>query len=637
MRYLHYLIPVLVLANDPASAQTALPRATETRSTFDQATGFRMPADWKAGGSAAPTTFNGMLDASRSTIPSGIAWYVLTDTSNTTRRAFGVRRASSTAAVHLRFPFVNDSSEPIHVLDVRFKVWQATRTTRNTGLRLDHYFGRWGETVKTAGLTSETHTSEVLTEGAEVLAQPIRIWKRGRVVFPTPIAPGDSAWIGFSFIQGDGSGNNAHLGLEEVRIRPNWHETLATGPAGWRTVAFPFAGALSDLGGSAWVQGVAGGPHAGATPNWRVGYDGSDWGEPAAYGTTHAFGTGWLRYRYASESDTIGGYGVPATADVDIPLHADGDGWNLLGNPFDRGFLANALGTVVQVWHPAESTWVLSSDPVLAGKIAPWQGFMLHNGGESPRTSVTIPLSARSDGATLLREPTMPVALAFRLEERMGDAWVVRDRSLVIGRDSVRLPKLPSLLEDAAWVAIAAGQRLAQADARTGPFDLDMRLPRAGTWRLAWERPDATDWHGWVLRLDDLEDGVESDLWDSRSYGFTAAAGETLSRFRLRLTPPAEVSTPGTEPLPSDIRLMAAYPNPFNPSTEIGYQISVFGNVRLAVYDVLGREVVVLADGPRAAGTHQVRLDARGWAAGVYVVRLEAAGHILTRSITLIP
>ncbi len=82
--------------------------------------------------------------------------------------------------------------------------------------------------------------------------------------------------------------------------------------------------------------------------------------------------------------------------------------------------------------------------------------------------------------------------------------------------------------------------------------------------------------------------------------------------------------------------LLPAYPNPFNPSTVVSFRLSVFSDIRLAIYDVLGRKVAVLVDGAMPAGPHSVTFDASGLASGVYVVRLEADGLVRTRSISLI-
>ena len=78
-----------------------------------------------------------------------------------------------------------------------------------------------------------------------------------------------------------------------------------------------------------------------------------------------------------------------------------------------------------------------------------------------------------------------------------------------------------------------------------------------------------------------------------------------------------------------------AYPNPFSGSTTIGYEVPEHGRVRLAVYDVLGREVAVLLDGVRAAGVHEARFEAAHHASGLYLYRLEAGGQLRTGHLVL--
>jgi hypothetical protein len=102
-----------------------------------------------------------------------------------------------------------------------------------------------------------------------------------------------------------------------------------------------------------------------------------------------------------------------------------------------------------------------------------------------------------------------------------------------------------------------------------------------------------------------------------------------------------EYSPPNGAPgEPSVFHLEQYYPNPFNPATEIRYQIPEAAWVRLAVYDVLDREVVSLVDERKSVGTCTAHLDGRALSTGVYFYRLEAtcerARHIQTRKMLLL-
>lgn len=82
--------------------------------------------------------------------------------------------------------------------------------------------------------------------------------------------------------------------------------------------------------------------------------------------------------------------------------------------------------------------------------------------------------------------------------------------------------------------------------------------------------------------------------------------------------------------------LLAATPNPFNPSTRLAWIQERAGTARLTVHNLLGQQVAVLHDGPAAAGRHEAAFDGAQLASGVYVVRLEGEGRSLARSISLI-
>ena len=58
--------------------------------------------------------------------------------------------------------------------------------------------------------------------------------------------------------------------------------------------------------------------------------------------------------------------------------------------------------------------------------------------------------------------------------------------------------------------------------------------------------------------------------------------------------------------------------------------------MRLSVVDLLGREVAVLAEGVKTAGSHRVRFEGAGMASGIYFARLEAGDGIQTRKMVLI-
>jgi len=87
---------------------------------------------------------------------------------------------------------------------------------------------------------------------------------------------------------------------------------------------------------------------------------------------------------------------------------------------------------------------------------------------------------------------------------------------------------------------------------------------------------------------------------------------------------------------PSNFSLEAAYPNPFNPETNLVYNLAQAGNVKLAVYDIQGREVSVLLDGFHSEGAYNVSFNASHLSSGVYFAVLNANGQTFTQKLLLV-
>ncbi|AXJ00992.1 Por secretion system C-terminal sorting domain-containing protein [Cyclonatronum proteinivorum] len=120
---------------------------------------------------------------------------------------------------------------------------------------------------------------------------------------------------------------------------------------------------------------------------------------------------------------------------------------------------------------------------------------------------------------------------------------------------------------------------------------------------------------------------------------------------RLDLPPFAEINQPiaeidgsvyekqsltplGTQLGPQDEREMASlislypnYPNPFNPTTNLVFSLHESAQLRIAVYDVQGRQVAVAADGHFGQGTHHLPFNAAALASGLYTYRITATGN----------
>ncbi len=100
----------------------------------------------------------------------------------------------------------------------------------------------------------------------------------------------------------------------------------------------------------------------------------------------------------------------------------------------------------------------------------------------------------------------------------------------------------------------------------------------------------------------------------------------------------AEASASGagaSEAVASEAVSLVAWPNPAAGAVTLSYALAEASPVRLAVYDVLGRAVAVVAEGRREAGEHRAGLDVSSLPAGLYLVRIDAGPEAHTRSLTV--
>jgi hypothetical protein len=85
-----------------------------------------------------------------------------------------------------------------------------------------------------------------------------------------------------------------------------------------------------------------------------------------------------------------------------------------------------------------------------------------------------------------------------------------------------------------------------------------------------------------------------------------------------------------------EFTLYQNYPNPFNPSTSISFSLPQAEQVKVSVYDMLGREVAVLVNDYLESGIHTTLFDGKNLSSGVYVYRIESGGFIKARRMILL-
>ena len=88
--------------------------------------------------------------------------------------------------------------------------------------------------------------------------------------------------------------------------------------------------------------------------------------------------------------------------------------------------------------------------------------------------------------------------------------------------------------------------------------------------------------------------------------------------------------------IPQEVELYPNYPNPFNPTTNITFNLPEASNVELKILNVLGETVEVLLDSYLHAGKYNYNFSAKGFSSGVYIVTLKAGSTLKTQKIVLL-
>jgi photosystem II stability/assembly factor-like uncharacterized protein len=142
-------------------------------------------------------------------------------------------------------------------------------------------------------------------------------------------------------------------------------------------------------------------------------------------------------------------------------------------------------------------------------------------------------------------------------------------------------------------------------------------------------RDHGETWEPYSAGLPDSS--ITSLFVDDRGYLY---AGTRKSGIFVTVGSTTSVGT-GTDRESCEFRLDQNYPNPFNPATHIRYQIHDAGYLKLAVYDLLGREVAVLVNEIKQPGSYEVTWNASGFASGMYFCRMQAGGYSQTTKLIL--
>ena len=488
-----------------------------------------------------------------------------------------------------------------------------------------------------------------------------------------------------------GNGNNGtHQGSDYSSNTPDFPPPMVTsveitGTSGYRMLTSPVAGNIySDLLEELWTQGAEGSDQPSSYPNIFT-YDGEWIPVIDLDNESLSAGQGFAVYVF-SDTDFDGDDDLPVTLsidgieaddyDSDISISASESSWNLVGNPYpwavDISQLADDnsdFNSSVYVWDYEISAYRFHNGQtgnIADGLIAPFQGFWTNSNSGTEYTFTLGSISSNQGTNYRTTDDDTPgsAIFSFHVGDYTSSVYLSFDPDGHINLDNAdALRLLP--MEPASHLTSMIHEPGKSLSINNLPLELssDISFPMD------------------VMMLNPTDDGYETQAeqvnltWDITNLpeGMSLAlvnngTGQTINLYgypsaNVNLPSKGGFSTPGdfmaTYPvvgdaqftlsvnstlagaknddiLPEQLVLHNAYPNPFNPSTLIRFDLSDIEMVSLDIFDLAGKQVASLISEYMIPGSHQVVWNPSQLSSGVYFVKLIAGNTSLNQKITYI-
>ena len=478
--------------------------------------------------------------------------------------------------------------------------------------------------------------------------------------------------------------------LDNIRI--DLFESITIfGNSGFRIMSSPVSGAiLSDLLSELWTQGMTG-ADADYTGNnnanvWTLDVANQSWtalSDISTSGTSLTAGEGFMVYVF-SDTDNDGDDDLPVTLSVSgtensssatLGSIADGD-YGLAGNPYastiDWDLITkSSIASTCYVWDDATNayiSWNGSTGSLTDGLIAPYQGFWVQASGGTG--SITIETSDKSSQAgtfyRTMNDSTGSASLTVSSNGYDRTIYVSFNLNGDVSLDIADAYQLMPMQMTNHLIAMTYAEETALAinnlpvsytEEVTIPLDVMMLTvenqlfqPIEADGLITWDISNVPN--NLTLSITNQLTGTRTPLTEGDALSFTTEPKDafgypegTVNHYPLNgeslfaLTVSQTQMTSENETVPRHFALHPVYPNPFNPSTMISFDVPLVETLDLTslqVYNIKGQLVETLVNEQLKPGKHQVQWNPVNLSSGTYVVKLKSGERTFTQKITYI-
>ncbi len=220
----------------------------------------------------------------------------------------------------------------------------------------------------------------------------------------------------------------------------------------------------------------------------------------------------------------------------------------------------------------------------------------------------------------------MPDSIYCRIDEMPMDSLLVAHDSTFIGWYRIQIGKDSMNFNLMSYSGMGSGNMMQFY--KSMPCHLYWDSLMADSVYHHWRITGLMGWNGsgWDTISNVSVTGSSASFTTSQAYSAVAFVGESNTA--------TAIVSHGT--IPAGFTLEQNFPNPFNPTTLISYQLAAPSRVSLKVYDILGRQVSTLVDAVQSAGAHRVSFNGSDLPSGVYFYRLSTEGFAKTMRMVLL-